>query len=277
MPFSSQQESFSLDKEFDISENNDNKRINIDNNDLSENDIDNINNINNIKLEHKKIPNNISINNESNSKNISIENIKTNNSPKISHNIEIISNNNFVNYINFPIIPNVYTSYTPSEKFFDSLSSEIKNYNTVTLSNISNLNPIKNKYLNELENLIKLELESKYEIKYGHYGSHFTNLSIEGSDVDILIYYKNKDITNKDFFTDILFVLNQHVEKFLSIKSILTASVPVIKLEISIKNEIKDLKIEHYGYLEGYWEFDIINFDLTFTQNEQEYLHRLYK
>ena len=27
------------------------------------------------------------------------------------------------------------------------------------------------------------------------------------------------------------------------------------------------------GYLEGYWEFDKIIFDLTFTQNEQEYLH----
>ena len=117
-------------------------------------------------------------------------------------------------------------------------------------------------------------MESKYEIKYGHYGSHFTELAIEGSDIDILIYYKNKNgEKNKDFFKDILFILNQHEDKFESIQPILTASVPVIKLQIGIKNDIKDLKLEHMGYLEGYWEFDKINFDLTFTQNEQEYLH----
>jgi DNA polymerase sigma len=225
-------------------------------------------------MEQKKMPNNININKESSSKAISLDNIRTNNTLNFPNNMETISKNNFINnYINIPIISNVYTSYTPSEKFFDSLTSEIKNYNTITLSNISKLNPIKNKYLNEVETLIKSELQSKYEIKYGHYGSHFTNLSIEGSDVDILIYYKNKDQNNKEFFKDILSVLNQHEDKFLSIQSILTASVPVIKLQICIKNEIKDIKFEHMGYLEGYWEFDKINFDLTFTQNEQEYLH----
>ena len=212
-----------------------------------------------------------------NSKIISKENIKnksiTNND--ISSKLTNISfNNNFINYVNIPIISNVYTSYTPSEKFFESLTSEIKNYNTVTLNNISNLNPLKNKYLNFIKNLIKSELGSKYEIKYGHYGSYFTNLSIEGSDVDILIHYKNKSSENNpDFFKDIIFILNKHENKFESVQPILTASVPVIKLQICIKNEIKDLKLEHMGYLEGYWEFDKLNFDLTFTQNEQEYLH----
>ena len=157
--------------------------------------MDNLNNINNIKLEPKPINNNLNIDISSNSKIISKENIKnksiTNND--ISSKLTNISfNNNFINYVNIPIISNVYTSYTPSEKFFESLTSEIKNYNTVTLNNISNLNPLKNKYLNFIENLIKSELGSKYEIKYGHYGSYFTNLSIEGSDVDILIHYKNK-------------------------------------------------------------------------------------
>ena len=219
------------------------------------------------------MPKNITIINESNSK--SIENIKTSNSLESNtNNFYSFSQNNFINYINIPIGSNPYTSYTPSEKFFDSLTTEIKNYNTKTLSNISNLIPIKNKYLKEIENLIKSELESKYEIKYGHYGSHFTELAIEGSDIDILIFYKNKDESNdKDFYKDILSALYHHNDKFLSIQSILTASVPVIKLQISISNEIKDLKLEHMGYLEGYWEFDKINFDLTFTQNEQEYIH----
>ena len=78
---------------------------------------------------------------------------------------------------------------------------------------------------------------------------------------------------NKDFFDDLLLILKQNEDKFESIQPILTASVPVIKLQIFIKNEIKDLKLEHMSYLEGYWEFDKIKFDITFTQNEQEYLH----
>ena len=268
-PFLSQNESFSFDKEFDLSDNND-KNIN---NELSDKDIDNIHNINNINVQQRPKNNNINITNESSSK--TIENIKPNNSIENNqNNFYSFSNNNFINYINIPIGSNAYTSYTPSEKFFDSLTSEIKNYNAKTLSNISNLNPIKNKYLKEIENLIKSELESKYEIKYGHYGSHFTELAIEGSDIDILIYYKNKSSENsQDFLKDILFMLNKHEDKFESIQPILTASVPVIKLQISIKNEIKDLKFETTGYSEGYLEFDKINFDLTFTQNEQEYLH----
>ena len=272
MALLSEHESFSLENDFDISEKN-NKQINIDNNDLSKNNNDKINNINNINSEQKKIPNNITINMNSDSKINSLESLKNNN---LSKNITNISyNNNFINnYSNIPIISNIYTPYTPSEKFFESLTSEIKNYNTVTLKNISLLNPLRYKYLNEIENLIKTNLNSKYEIKYGHYGSHFTNLSIEGSDVDILIYYKNKnDENNKNFFDDLLLILKQNEDKFESIQPILTASVPVIKLQIFIKNEIKDLKLEHMSYLEGYWEFDKINFDITFTQNEQEYLH----
>ena len=274
MALLSEHESFSLENDFDISENN-NKQINIDNNDLSKNNTDKINNLKNINCEPKIIPNNITINMNSmnpDPKLNSLENIKNNNFSKSITNISY--NNNFINYTNMPIISNIYTPYTPSEKFFESLTSEIKNYNTVTLKNISLLNPLRNKYLNEIENLIKTNLNSKYEIKYGHYGSYFTNLSIEGSDVDILIYYKNKNVEkNKDFFDDLLLILKQNEDKFESIQPILTASVPVIKLQIFIKNEIKDLKLEHMSYLEGYWEFDKIKFDITFTQNEQEYLH----
>ena len=214
----SEDEPISFEKKFDISGTN--QKININNDDLSINDIENINNLKSIKLQQKPVQNNISINNNSNSTINSLDETKYN---KDSSNIfQNITNNNFINYINVPIMSNGYATYTPSEKFFDSLTSEIKNYNTVTLNNVSNLNPIRTKYLNEIENLIKTELDSKYEIKYGHYGSHFTNLSIEGSDVDIVIYYKNKNgEKNKDFFKDILFVLNQHEDKFDSIQPIL--------------------------------------------------------
>ena len=136
------------------------------------------------------------------------------------------------------------------------------------------MNPIHLKYLNEVENLIKSKLETKYEIKFGHYGSYFTNLSIEGSDLDILINYKSKNIeNNNDFFKDILSILNENENKFELIKPILTASVPVIKLQINIKNEINDIKLNNMPYFEDDNELEIINFDLTFTQNEQEFQH----
>jgi len=56
-------------------------------------------------------------------------------------------------------------------------------------------------------------LGSKYEIKYGHYGSYFTNLSIEGSDIDILVYYKPNN-PNFIFLQDILDLLNKHENEF---------------------------------------------------------------
>ena len=265
-PLLSQSKSFPFDKELDEPKKAEQVKVK---NDIPEDNIDNINNINDINFQAKT---NINFNIESNEEEDenSIRNINNN----LSYNIISKKNNNYFNERNIPIISNIYTPYTASDKFFDSLTQEINNYKTVTLNNISLLSSIRNKYLMEIENLIKSNLDLKYEIKYGHYGSHFTNLSIEGSDLDILIYYKNKKgENNNEFFNDILNVLNQNVDKFELIQPILTASVPVIKLQISIENDIKGLKLEYMSYFEGQNELNKINFDLTFTQNEQEYLH----
>jgi DNA polymerase sigma len=138
---------------------------------------------------------------------------------------------------------------------------------------MENLNAVHLKHLDELEKLIKTNLESKYEIKYAHYGSHFTNLSIEGSDLDILINYKSKNKEKNEFFEDILSILNQNEKKFSLIQPILTANVPVIKLQIDIKNEINDIKLKKMPYFEDDNELYKVNFDLTFTQDEKEYQH----
>ena len=231
-----------------------------------------INNTNNISsniyedIKEKDIMDNMTNNNIDNDNN-NITNTNKFNS--------INDDNNFnINYSNLPLMSSSYTPYTPSEKFFDSLTKEINNYMSITNNNITNLIPIHLKYLTEVENLIKTKLESKYEIKFGHYGSHFTNLSIEGSDLDILINFKSKNIdNNNDFFKDILSILNENENKFDLIKPILTASVPVIKLQIDIKNELNDIKLKSMPYFEDDNELQIINFDLTFTQNEQEFQH----
>ena len=244
-PFSTQHQSFSFFNNTDNSQKSANISTNtkIKNEDISKNVTNITNDINDT---------NININNDNNSNDSDFKKI----------------------YSNIPIISNSYSPYTPSEKFFESLTKEINNYTEITNKNITNLKPVHLKYITQIENIIKSSLESKYDIKFGHYGSHFTNLSIEGSDVDILINYKQKNNeNNSDFLKDILSVLNQNEDMFDLIKPIFTASVPVIKLKIDIKSEIKDIKLKYMPYFEDENELSKMNIDLTFAQNEQEYQH----
>ena len=167
----------------------------------------------------------------------------------------------------------IFNSFTPSEKYFESLDKEINNYLFVTNSNIINLKKIYEEKLEKIELLIRNGLSENYEVKFGHYGSFFSNLSIEGSDLDILVYYhkKNDDV---EIFKDILNLLEKDGNDFENICPILTASVPVIKLKIDIKNEIKekDIKLKYTSYFK---EEDLskIKIDLTFTENEKDFQH----
>ena len=177
------------------------------------------------------------------------------------------NNNNYNNALQ------IFNSFTPSEKYFESLNKELNNYLAVTNTNISNLKNIYQEHLEKIENLIQNGLSEKYEIKFGHYGSFFSNLSIEGSDIDILVYY-HKKTDDCDFDKDILNLLDQNENVFENTCPILTASVPVIKLKIDITNEIKekDIKLKNTSYFE---EEDLtkINIDLTFTENEKDFQH----
>ena len=167
----------------------------------------------------------------------------------------------------------LFNSFIPSEKYFDSLNKELDNYLSVTNSNMRSLKTLYDEKLNLIENLIKNGLSENYEIKFGHYGSFFTNVSIEGSDLDILVYY-HKRKEESEFYKDILNLLEQNENKFQNICPILTASVPVIKLQIDIKDEIleKEIKLKNASYFE---EEDLskIKIDLTFTENEEEFQH----
>ena len=162
-----------------------------------------------------------------------------------------------------------FNSFVPSENYFESLNHELNNYLSVTNYNISKLKQIQEQNLIKIENYIQTGLSDNYDIKFGHYGSYFTNLNIEGSDLDILIHYKKKKEEN-DIFQDILNLLQNFNPHFDSITPILTASVPVIKLSIDIKEEIKELKLKTKSYFD---EDDLtkIKIDLTFTDNEKEF------
>ena len=173
----------------------------------------------------------------------------------------------FIN--NFPFMQFMYYYHSPSEAFFNILSKDITCYNNYTCKNIEYLDKIRSKYLNKVENMIKIGLEKKYMIKFGHYGSYFTNLSIEGSDIDILVYYKPNN-PNFIFLQDILDLLNKHEKEFDLILPILSASVPLIKLQINIINEIDSNLIQFSPYFENK-DISHLKIDLTFTSDELEF------
>ena len=175
------------------------------------------------------------------------------------------------NFDNFAFMQSQFFYYyqVPSEHFFDNLTREIKLYEEFTTNNIKILDIIRRKYFIKVEKMIESGLKEKYEIKFGHYGSFFTNLSIEGSDVDIRVYYKPL-LPNLDFLEDIIDLLNEHKNEFESINPRLSASVPVIVLQININQEIDNKILKYSPYFENK-DISHINIDLTFTSDKEEF------
>ena len=175
------------------------------------------------------------------------------------------------NFNNFALMQSqfLYYYHVPSDAFLEILSKEIKIYESFTTKNIEILDKIRKKYFIKVEKLIQTGLSKKYEIKFGHYGSFFTNLSIEGSDVDIRVYYKPLK-PNLDFLKDIINLLNSHLNEFDNINPILSASVPVINLQINISQEINYDTLKFMSYFEKK-DISHINIDLTFTSDEKEF------
>jgi len=175
------------------------------------------------------------------------------------------------NFNNFAFMQSqfLYYYHVPSDAFLEILSKEIKVYESFTTKNIEILDKIRKKYFIKVEKLIQTGLSKKYEIKFGHYGSFFTNLSIEGSDVDIRVYYKPLK-PNLDFLKDIINLLNSHLNEFDNINPILSASVPVINLQINISQEINYDTLKFMSYFEKK-DISHINIDLTFTSDEKEF------
>ena len=217
--------------------------------------------------------------NENQNINISNQNNINENKSPINMTINIINNQyiyqqypffNF-NFNNFALMQSqfLYYYHVPSDLFFEKLSKEIKVYENLTTKNIEILDKIRKKYFIKVEKMIETGLNKKYEIKFGHYGSYFTNLSIEGSDVDIRVYYKPKK-PNLDFLKDIINLLNIHLNDFENINPILSASVPVIVLQINISKEVNNTILKFIPYFEKK-DISHINIDLTFTSDEKEF------
>lgn len=131
-------------------------------------------------------------------------------------------------------------------------------------------------FYKEIEKKINENFKNKYDLTFGHYGSYFTECSIEGSDIDLCIIYNPKDYVYSDFENILYqFLYNQ---KNLSFKSspILLSNNHLITINLDIKDElIKDAIQNNYGYIneEDLTEIKIdisYNNDISYLKNCEE-------
>ena len=170
------------------------------------------------------------------------------------------SNNNSINNN----IPDKIFSIN-CNSFYDKA---INDYCIITNNNLKALHSLYVEKLEIIEKIIKENFQDKFEITFGHYGSFFTGLSIEGSDIDICIYYKPKE--NKiDFFKELYELLKKQKPLLYEINIIDSFEMSLFKLKIDITEDVKN-KIPLYNYLD-YEDLTKIKIDITFNQNK-EYL-----
>ena len=137
------------------------------------------------------------------------------------------------------------------------------------LYNTEILKPIKDKYLKDTKSLLK-DIFNNNEKIIG-FGSYFTGLTTELSDIDILIKYEGK--RNEMDYGNYLSEGLKDIKKKknitnLEIFPILTATIPKIQITYDISNEI-DLKKINFSlkYLDGKeGELTKIKIDITFTK-----------
>ena len=141
--------------------------------------------------------------------------------------------------------------------------------------NTEKLKPIKDKYLEKTKTLLKDILNNNEEII--EFGSYFTGLATEFSDIDILIFYEDciPEFRYGELLqNDLEIIKDKKNIKNLKIKLIYSKkhnSIPVIKIEYDVSEEINLNEINFsLKYLDGY-EDDLkkIKIDITFTNEEK--------
>ena len=291
---SSSKETTEINKYNKISKNNSNnnqnnynsqsKYININNNIII--NIQNNYNNNNINNNNYITNNAYNYNIQNNYNNINYYNNNYNSqnyyNTKNNNNIKINNNNSYNSQIYNNIIPTNNTNnvfYNIFQKniyynnqYYNYYDQGIMNYYEITKSNLVILDHIKNDCIEYIINIIKENLDKKYNLKFGKYGSHFTGLSIEGSDIDICIIYKKlleDDLIFQEELYDILFKNENKSKKFsFKTKKIFTARIPRIVIEIDISEEIKKNPLNNsFKYLDDK-EMNTVKIDLTFNENE---------
>jgi DNA polymerase sigma len=166
-------------------------------------------------------------------------------------------------------------SNDPFENFcINYYTKGLKDYCKITEDNLSKLNNIRKQKLNKLIDIINENFKDKYDLKIGNYGSYFTDLSIEGSDMDICIIHKAKENNNLNFYDELYNLLMKQKPFIYNIQCIYS-EIPLIKLEIDITDEIKTPLCNLYNYLK-YEDLTRIKIDINVSDN-QEYLENCEK
>ena len=181
-------------------------------------------------------------------------------------------NNHFI-YNNNNYIPNNIVQ----------LSQEIID-NTIKVNNNKKiLQQIREKYIKKIyENINIILRNSKVEFQCAFYGSSISGLSIENSDVDIMVKLR-KNSNEKNYINEIMNILVENLQKsdlkyIKNIFPISSASVPVIKLNCDFSDtplffeELNSILIKNNNISINYNDINKLYFDITFflTENELE-------
>ena len=275
------------DKSFDFSEIKESKIQIIENkNIISDNAIEKSNKIEH-SIEHSKIQN-INLNNSTINNYVIIDKYPPNKLLSLEHkefqkNIypQIISSYNYS--MPFHQLPNYYL-YERNDLFNDLTEEILTNEENIT-NNLSLLEKYRKEIYQKIKSFIENVLyKNNFKVKLIKYGSHETGLSIESSDIDILIKFCKADkinnigTNNQQNIEEILALiyneLNNKKEKFniIQINAIYTASVPVLKIKFNLENIIPNeiIKKIKENYIFNFEE-DILqlNFDFTFQEVEK--------
>ena len=159
--------------------------------------------------------------------------------------------------------------------FWQRLHNDIIDFSLHVNDNVSLVRPIKIEMINVFRSELINEIESIINIIV--YGSLATDLSIETSDVDLRVVFRDNTNINDEIVNFITFC-NKKTDLFVSIKPIISASVPVIKLIVDLKklkpsskivNErLEVLEKNKFNYPEDVF---LMKLDITFsTENAPE-------
>ena len=200
-----------------------------------------------------------------------------------NYNINYFNNMYYIDqsqYSNIDFYPNCNESlFKVHKELFTNLSKEILTFENKADYNLKKIKIYREKIINEIKSFITEKLSENYEFELLYYGSYSTGLSIESSDIDILIKFKiisdehksstQQKIDNIMSLLENAFNQNKEKLKINQINPIYTASVPVIKIECNLKDIIpqeiqKELKEKYFFNFEN--EILNLNMDLTFNE-----------
>ena len=163
---------------------------------------------------------------------------------------------------------NIIVIKEPNQRlsFFDKLHNDIIKYETKVITLLNHSMKFKDYCIKEIERIIQETFSSPEKHNIDVYGSYATGLMIEASDIDIKIKINNGKKPELDNLFETICKKLESEQKFDVINPIGTASVPVIKLVLSLEKIIKG-KVELENSFKQFKELYLFK-HYIFDQNE---------